>query len=225
VIRCEALRHAYPDGTAALDGLDLQIAAGERVAIVGRNGSGKTTLVQHWNGLLRPTAGRVLVDGRDTAGRHVADLARTVGLTFQRPERQLFAATCRDEVAFGARNLGLRGDTLADRVDRALAAVGLADDAPTNPYDFGAARRRLLAIAGVLAMATPVVILDEPTIGLDAAQRVLVEMVVDELGGAGRTVVAISHDAGFVARAFPRVVRLDAGRVVADGSPAAVRGP
>jgi energy-coupling factor transport system ATP-binding protein len=217
VIRCESLSHAYPDGTTALDRLDLEIPAGERVAITGPNGAGKTTLVHHWNGLLRPTAGRVLIDGRPTDGLHVAELARSVGLTFQRPERQLFAASCRAEVAFGPRTLGLRGAALDDRVDAALSAVGLAAEGPTNPYDLGGARRRLLAIASVLALNTAVVVLDEPTTGLDAAQVALVEALVDGLAGAGRTVVAISHDARFVAAGFRRVVRLTAGRVVADG--------
>jgi energy-coupling factor transport system ATP-binding protein len=220
VIRCEGVSFGYPDGTRALDGIDLSIEAGERVAIAGPNGSGKSTLVRLWNGLLRPTAGRVLVDGRSTEGRHVADLARTVALVFQDPTRQLFQRTCRAEVAFGARNAGLRGRALDVAVDAALDAVGLADDAATTPYDLGASRRRLLAIAGVVAMATPVVVLDEPTIGLDTRERGLVAGRVARLATEGGTVVAISHDARFVAESFGRLIRLGAGRVVADGRPA-----
>lgn len=216
MIRCEALAFAYPDGTRALDGVDLSIEAGERVAIVGRNGSGKSTLVRLWNGLLRPTAGSVVIDGRPTAGRHVAELARTVGMTFQDPDRQLFSSTCRLEVAFGARNVGLRGGELDAAVDAALASVGLEDRAGANPYDLGGSRRRLLALACVLAMRTQVVVLDEPTMGLDSGEVVRVAGIVASLAAAGRTVVAISHDAGFVAGSFERVVRLDAGRVVAN---------
>ena len=119
MIRCEGLVYAYPDGTRALDGLDLSIHRGERVAIVGRNGSGKSTLVRHWNGLLRPAAGRVLVDGHPIDSLRVAQLARLVGLTFQDPDRQLFARTCRAEVAFGARNVGLRGSELEGAVGEA----------------------------------------------------------------------------------------------------------
>src|SRR5215211_6329030 len=104
MIRCEGIEFAYPDGTRALLGIDLAIDAAERVAIVGRNGSGKTTLVRHWNGLLRPTSGRVLIDGRPTEGQRVAYLARVVGLTFQDPARQLFRPTARAEVEFGPRN-------------------------------------------------------------------------------------------------------------------------
>ena len=216
MIRCEGLVFQYPDGTRALDGLDLTINRGERVAISGRNGSGKSTLVRHWNGLLRPTAGRVLVDGAPTHGRHVAELARIVGLAFQDPDRQLFARTCRAEVGFGARNVGLRGGELDRAVEEALAAVGLADRAVANPYDVGASKRRLLAIAGVLAMRTPVVVLDEPTLGLDADEIPRVAAIVARLAAEGRTVVAISHDARFIAGSFERSVRLDAGRLAGD---------
>jgi energy-coupling factor transport system ATP-binding protein len=220
VIDCEALTYAYPDGTPALDGLDLSIGRGERVAIVGRNGSGKSTLVRHWNGLLRPDAGRVLLDGRPTAGRRTAELARIVGLTFQDPDRQLFGRTCRDEVAFGPGNVGVRGGQLDLVVREALAAVGLGGRGRANPYDLGPSKRRLLALASILAMRTPVVVLDEPTMGLDAIEVGLVQGVVAALAAEGRTVVAISHDARFVATSFERVVRLDAGRVVADERPA-----
>ena len=213
MIRCEGLVFDYPDGTRALDGIDLAIERSERVAIVGRNGSGKSTLVRHWNGLLRPTAGRVFVDGGETADRRVAELARIVGMTFQDPDRQLFAGTCRREVAFGARNVGLRGHDLEDAVDGALAAVGLVERACANPYDLCGSKRRLLAIASVLAMRTPVVVLDEPTMGLDTAERERVAALIAGLAAEGRTVVAISHDAGFIAPSFDRVVRLETGRI------------
>lgn len=224
MIRCEGLVFAYPDGTRALDGVDLTIERGERVAIVGRNGSGKSTLVRHWNGLLRPSDGQVLIDGVPTEGRRVAQLARVVGLTFQDPDQQLFERTCRREVAFGARNVGLRGSELEQAVATALAAVGLEDRAAANPYDLGGSRRHLLALASVLAMRTPVVVLDEPTMGLDTGEVARVEAVVANLAAAGRTVVAISHDARFVTGSFDRVVRLDAGRITADGQVDAVLG-
>jgi energy-coupling factor transport system ATP-binding protein len=223
VIRCEGVTFTYPDGAAALTGLDLEIGAGERVAITGRNGSGKSTLVRHWNGLLRPTGGQVLVDGRPTGGRRVADLARTVGMSFQDPRAQLFARTCRDEVAFGARNVGLRGPALDSAVDAALAAVGLEDRTGENPYDLGPARRKLLAIASVLAMGTPVVVLDEPTPGQDPDGHTRLREIVANLAAEGRTVIAVSHDRDFIADAFERVVVLDDGRVIADGSASALR--
>lgn len=214
MIRCEGLVHTYPDGTRALDGLALSIATGERVAIVGPNGSGKSTLVRHWNGLLRPTDGRVLVDGVPTAGRRVAELARIVGLTFQDPDRQLFARTCREEVAFGARNAGLRRSGLDTSVGEALAAVGLAERADRNPYDLAPSKRRLLGLASVLAMRTPVVVLDEPTMGLDLVEIERVQEIVSKLAQDGRTVIAISHDVRFVAATFERIIKIDAGRVV-----------
>jgi energy-coupling factor transport system ATP-binding protein len=222
MIELTDLVHVYPGGTRAVDGVSLSIGRGERVAIVGQNGSGKSTLVRHFNGLLRPTEGRVAIDGRDTAGRRVADLAATVGLAFQDPDRQIFAGKVRDELAFGPRNLGLRGAELAAAVDAALAATGLAEEAATNPYDLGFSRRKLLALASILAMRTPVVVLDEPTTGQDARGVDRVQAIVASLASEGRTVVAISHDMRFVAESFDRVVVMRAGRVELDGSPAEV---
>ena len=222
MIEVRGLVHVYPEGTRALDGVDLAIAAGERVAVVGQNGSGKSTLVRHLNGLLRPTEGVIRVDSRETAGRRVADLAATVGLAFQDPDRQIFAGKVRDEVAFGPRNLGLRGAALDEAVDGALRATGLNADAATNPYDLGYSRRKLLALASVLAMGTPVIVLDEPTTGQDARGLARIQAIVGELAGAGRTVIAITHDMRFAAESFERIVVMRAGRIVLDGSPADV---
>ena len=218
-IAVESVVFVYPDGTRALDGVDLRIGPGERVAIVGQNGSGKSTLVRQLDGLLRPTEGRVLVDGVDAAGLHVAQLAATVGLAFQNPDRQIFAGRVRAEVAFGPRNLGVHGADLDRVVDEALDAVGLAGTADHNPYDLGYSRRKLLAIASVLAMRTPVVILDEPTTGQDARGVARVQGIVERLSGEGRTVITISHDMRFVAETFHRVVVMRAGRIVLDGTP------
>ncbi|HUQ79393.1 MAG TPA: ABC transporter ATP-binding protein [Patescibacteria group bacterium] len=223
-VRVERLVHVYPGETRALDGVDLAIGRGERVAIVGQNGSGKSTLVRHFNGLLRPTEGRVIVDGQDASGRRVADLAATVGLAFQDPDRQIFAARVRSEVAFGPRNLGRRGADLDRAVDEALVATGLDRDRDTNPYDLGYSRRKLLALASILAMATPIVVLDEPTTGQDARGLARIHAIVADLAAAGRTVIAISHDMRFVAEAFDRVVVMRDGRIILDGAPADVFG-
>jgi len=217
-LRTEGLVHVYPDGTRALDGVDVTIERGERVAIIGQNGSGKTTLVRHFNGLLRPTEGRVLVDGSDAAERRVAALAASVGLAFQDPDRQIFAGRVRAEVAFGPRNLGRSGPELERAVDEALAATGLAGEAQTNPYDLGYSRRKLLALASILAMDTPIVVLDEPTTGQDARGIERIRTIVDELPRGGRTVVAISHDMRFVAESFERVIVMRDGRIVLDGT-------
>jgi len=216
----DGVSYRYPTGTLALDAVSLQVRAGERVALIGQNGSGKTTLVRHLNGLLRPTSGRVLHDGMDVADRTVAQLARLVGLAFQDPDRQIFRGTVRGEVEFGPRNLGLRGGALRTAVDAALAEVGLEAEAGTNPYDLGASRRKLLALASVQAMGTPVLVLDEPTTGQDLRGVEIVKRVIARATGAGRTVIAISHDMSFVAETFDRVVALRDGNVILDGTPA-----
>jgi energy-coupling factor transport system ATP-binding protein len=221
-IELDAVSFTYPDGTEALEGVALRFEPGSAVAIVGQNGSGKSTLARHLNGLLRPTGGRVLFDGEDIRRRHVADLSGVVGLAFQDPDRQLFAGSVASEVAFGPRNHGLRGAALDERVRAALESVGLAAEAAANPYDLGYSRRKLLSLASVLAMGTPVLVLDEPTTGQDARGAARVRAVVAAAREAGRTVIAISHDMRFVADAFERVVVMRAGRVTLDGAPADV---
>jgi energy-coupling factor transport system ATP-binding protein len=222
MIELDAVSHVYPGGTRALDGVSLAIPDGDRLAIIGQNGSGKSTLVRHLNGLLRPTEGRMLLDGQPTAGLRVAALAARVGLAFQDPDRQIFAGRARTEVAFGPRNLGRRGPDLDAAVDAALAAAGLSADGDVNPYDLGYSKRKLLALASILAMETPVVVLDEPTTGQDRRGIERVQQVVAELHAAGRSVIAISHDMRFVAESFARIVVMEAGRVTLDGTPAEV---
>jgi energy-coupling factor transport system ATP-binding protein len=224
-VQAERLVHVYSEGgVRALDGVDLTIGAGERVALVGHNGSGKTTLVRHLNGLLRPTEGRVIVDGDDAATLTVAQLAARVGLVFQDPDRQIFAGSVRAEVEFGPRNLGRSGDELRTAMSEALGATGLSGEERTNPYDLGGSRRKLLALASVLAMRTPVLVLDEPTTGQDARGVELVRSVVEAVAAEGRTVIAVSHDMRFVAEAFDRIVVMREGRIILDGTPAAVFG-
>jgi energy-coupling factor transport system ATP-binding protein len=219
----ESISYVYqPGAVRALDGVSLHIGSGERAAIVGQNGSGKTTLVRHLNGLLRPTSGRVLIDGTDAAGRTVAALAHSVGLVFQDPDRQIFASSVQAEVSFGPRNLGMRGSALKEAIGTALEAVGLADAAGTNPYDLGSSRRKLLALASVLAMRTPILVLDEPTTGQDMAGIEIVRSVIERAHADGRTVIAISHDMEFVASAFDRVIVMLDGMVIGDGAPASV---
>jgi energy-coupling factor transport system ATP-binding protein len=218
-IEIESVSFAYPDGTRALEEVSLRIEPGESVAIVGQNGSGKSTLVRHFNGLLRPTAGRVLLGGRDIERTHVAKVAAIVGLAFQNPDRQLFAGRVSAEVAFGPRNLGFGGSDLDARVWAALDEVGLGSEAAAHPYDLGYSRRKLLALASILAMRTPILILDEPTTGQDARGVDRVRGVIERAVGDGRTIIAISHDMRFVAETFGRVVVMREGRVVLDGAP------
>jgi energy-coupling factor transport system ATP-binding protein len=214
--------YAYPDGTRALEAVDLRIPEGDSLALIGANGSGKSTLARHLDGLLRPTHGRVLVDGVDAARMRVAELARLVGLCFQLPDRQIFGGTVRAEVEFGPKRLGLGYEEAFARAKDALASVGLADDLGRHPADLGETRRKLLTIASMLAMDTPVLVLDEPTTGLDRHGVEGVARILRELHAKGRTVIGISHDLRFVAETFERVVVLDAGRTVLDGTTAEV---
>jgi energy-coupling factor transport system ATP-binding protein len=224
MIEIDDVAYVYPTGTRAVDGVSLSLGDGERVAIIGQNGSGKSTLVRHLNGLLRPTQGRVLLDGVDAASLRVAELAAVVGLVFQDPDRQIFAGSVRAEVEFGPRNAGLADEALRVAVDEALSTTGLTEEARTKPYDLGYSRRKLLALASVLASKTPVLVLDEPTTGQDARGVQRIEGIIGKLAGAGKTVIAISHDMRFVADCFERVIVMREGRVILDGSPEQVFG-
>ncbi len=175
-----------------------------------------------WTGCSGRTEGRVLHDGVDIAEVRVAALAARVGIVFQNPDRQIFAGKVRAEVEFGPKILGLSSADAAGAATAALEAVGLADLADANPYDLGYSRRKLLTLASVLAMATPVVVLDEPTTGQDARGVARIRQVIADLDAAGRTVILISHDMRFVAETVGRIVVMRDGRVVGDGSPAEV---
>jgi energy-coupling factor transport system ATP-binding protein len=218
-LRAAGLGFVYPDGTRALEGIEIDIPAGQRVALIGQNGSGKSTLVRHFNGLLRASEGTVFVGGAPVGRRHVAELARLVGIAFQNPDRQVFAARVSAEVGFGARNLGLGRAEVDRRVAAALDAVGLSAAADENPYDLGYSERKLVAIASILVMDTPVVVLDEPTTGQDLRGATRIRALVDALAAAGRTVVTITHDMAFAADAFERIVVMREGRIVLEGTP------
>lgn len=223
-ITVDNVQFTFASGVAALRGVSLQIAAGERVAIMGRNGSGKSTLARHFNGLLRPTHGVVTVGDWATHAHSVAQLARRVGYVFQNPDEQICKRRVWDEVAFGAINLGLRGGQVQAQVEWALTRMGLAIHAEVNPYDLSPAWRRRIAIASVLAMDTPVLVLDEPTTGQDARFIVHFAEVLEELHTRGKTVIVISHDIDFVAEHFARVIVMDAGRILVDAAPEQVFG-
>jgi len=217
VIRVEHVSFAYPGGVQALRDVSLAVSAGEAVGIIGENGAGKTTLVKHFNGLLKPDTGRVLVDGHDTRDHTAASLARWVGLAFQNPDDQLFQSSVRKELALGPRNLGFDARRVEERVRWALDLVGMGQALDAHPYDLGLSGRKLVAIAAILAMDTPIVVLDEPTTGQDQVGVERLTHVVGRLRALGKTVIAISHDMDFIARNFPRVVVMAHGRVLLDG--------
>lgn len=215
-VRLDGVQHVYESGVEALRSVDLTLDGG-CVALVGPNGAGKTTLVKHLNGLLAPTAGRVVVCGTDTRETRVPELAADVGLVFQNPDDQLFRSTVADEVRFGPENVGVPDREAA--VDAALARLDLDGVRDTDTYELGRAVRKRVAVASVLAMDPSVVVLDEPTAGQDAAGVDTVDDVVSVLVADGRLVVVITHDVAFAADHADRVVALAAGGVLADGTP------
>ena len=212
----------YEDGTQALDRLSLAVPRGQFLAVVGRNGGGKSTLARHLNGLLRPQSGDVAIHGKPSAGRRVGELAREVGYVFQNPDRQIFATSVREEVAYGLRNLGVTGQEAGQRVDEALAVFDLTTVAETPPAVLGYGLRRLVTLASVWAMQPPIWVLDESTTGLDARYTATSMDRLRSLHERGHTVLFITHDLRLAAEFAERLVAIDRGQVVLDGTPAAV---
>ena len=213
--------YEYPDGHRALDGVDLTIEAGERVALLGPNGAGKTTLVLHLNGILEPSAGAVSVGGLAVAKPHLREIRRMVGLLFQDPDDQLFMPTVSEDVAFGPANLGLKGEELELRVKAALEAVGMADAADRPPHHLSFGQRRRVAVATVLAMDPEILVLDEPSSNLDPAGR---RELAEILTSLDLTMLMVTHDLPYALELCPRSVILDEGRIVADGATAEILG-
>jgi energy-coupling factor transport system ATP-binding protein len=218
----EDVRFTYPSGTEALRGVTLRIESGAAVAIIGENGAGKSTLAKHLNGLLRPSSGQVIIGDWNTRDYTVARMAARVGYVFQNPDDQLLERTVEEEVGFGPRNLKQAPEALAANVASALERVGLAAEARTHPYDLTASQRKLVTLASILAMATPVIILDEPTMGQDAGGVRRIGAIVESLKAEGRTVLTISHDIDFCAEHFERVIVMANGQVLEDGPAADV---
>jgi energy-coupling factor transport system ATP-binding protein len=216
-IQIDSLSFTYPAGVQAVRDVSLSIASAQAVAIIGQNGAGKTTLVKHLNGLLLPTSGVVRVGEWDTRSRPVAKLAANVGYVFQNPDDQLFKPTVWAEVIFGPNNLGWTMDRIEKQAKEALDAVGYAEDLHRHPYDLSPTQRKSVAMAAVLAMNTPIVVLDEPTTGQDYVGTERIGQVVEELKRDGKTVITITHDIDFCAEHFERVVVMAQGRVLLDG--------
>jgi cobalt/nickel transport system ATP-binding protein len=204
----------YPDGHPALDGINIHIHQGERVAILGPNGAGKTTLVLHLNGVLTPRSGTVEVSGIPVRKPNLMDVRRRVGIVFQDPDDQLFMPTVREDVAFGPANLGLQGEELESRVKNALAAVGMEHVANRPPHHLSFGQRRRVAVATVLAMEPDILVFDEPSSNLDpAARRELAEVIL----GLGLTTLIVTHDLPYALELCPRALVMNAGRIAADG--------
>lgn len=216
IVALDQVQFSYPSGVHALRGVSLAIHRGERVALLGRNGAGKSTLVRHLNALLRPSQGTALVDGVNTRASTVARCARHVGIVFQDVRNQLFARTVRDELRFGPRNLGYPAAQVDALVEQAIAALDLRDVVDEHPYDLPPARRRLVAVAAVLAMDTPLLVLDEPTAGLDGAALDLLERLIQDLAARDRSVLVVSHDLDFCYETLDRVILMRDGTISLD---------
>jgi energy-coupling factor transport system ATP-binding protein len=216
-ISVEDISFTYPGNVRALDQVSLRIGSGERAAIIGQNGAGKTTLVKHFNGLLKPSAGRVSVGGWDTSRYSSARLAARVGYVFQNPDDQLFQSSVLAEVKFGPKKLGWDDNKLNKQVQAMLDLVELSEFANRHPYDLSPGQRKRVAMASVLAMDTPIVILDEPTTGQDQSGINLLGKIIAVLKKKGKTVITITHDIDFCAENFERVIVMAQGRVLLDG--------
>ncbi|NIO72318.1 MAG: ATP-binding cassette domain-containing protein [Anaerolineae bacterium] len=218
------LWYSYDDEVTALRGIDLEIEDGDYVAVIGQNGSGKTTLVKHFNGLLKPTRGQVLVGGlgdregspllRDTEGLTVGQLAQTVGYVFQNPDHQIFCATTREELAFGPRNLGLPEAEVRRRVEEALARFDLEQYADRPPAVLGYGLRRKIGVAAVYSMRPRIFILDEPTTGLDWRSTMELMELIGEMHRNGHTIILVTHDMKLVAAFSQKSLVLREGQVL-----------
>jgi cobalt/nickel transport system ATP-binding protein len=220
-VRVAGLTYAYPDGHKALDGVDLTVAAGERIALLGPNGAGKTTLMLHLNGVLTASEGTVEISGITWWRKPVREIRRRVGLVFQDPDDQLFMPTLAQDVAFGPANFGVQGEELAQRVRHALEAVDMTEAADRSPAHLSGGQRRRGALAAVLACEPEILVLDEPSANLDPVAR---RELAETLQTLEATMLLVTHDLPYAAQLCDRAVVIDHGRVVADGDIASVLG-
>ena len=218
-IKCRNLWHVYPGGFTALKETFLEISAGEVVGIVGQNGSGKTTLVKHFNGLLKPSSGAVLINGIDTAEESVFNLSRHAGYVFQNPNHQLFATSVLSELQFGPKNLGLPEDEILARVEETTELFQLHAIIDDHPLRLSFPLRKIVAIASIHAMHPSILILDEPTTGQDHNGAAMVRKLIQQLRSEGKTVVLVSHDMALIAEVADRVVAMWAAEVIDAGTP------
>jgi len=216
-VQAEAIEFRYDSGTPALRGVSMRIEPGEFLALIGQNGSGKTTLAKHLNGLLRPRSGSVRLHGADISTLPLNRVAGDVGYVFQNPDHQIFAATVFDEVAFGPRNFGLAPAEIDERVQAALHAVGLVDCEQDDPFLLSKGHRQRLAVASLLALRPLLLILDEPTTGLDYLEQRHMMELLGRLHAQGMAIVIITHSPWVVAEYAQRGVLMGEGRILFDG--------
>lgn len=216
-IEIRDLRHTYPTGDEALKGLSFIMDGPQPVAIIGQNGSGKTTLVKHFNGILRPTGGDVLINGERINSRSTAQWSKVVGYVFQNPDDQLFLDTVRKELEFGPRKIGLPEERIAAQVDFAAELCGLQDHLDRHPFDLTSTQKKFCTIASIMTMDPEALVFDEPTCGQDVRGIERLHKIVSTLKEMGKLCITISHDMKFVVRDFSRIIVLCQGRVILDG--------
>jgi cobalt transport protein ATP-binding subunit len=217
-VAVEDLHFSYPDGHQALLGVHLQIAPGEKVALVGPNGAGKSTLILHLNGILRGQ-GVIQIAGMLLTDKNLGKIRASVGLVFQDPDDQLFSPTVFEDVAFGPLHMGMAESEVRQRVSQALGAVGMEQYTERVSYHLSTGEKKRIAIATVLAMSPDILVLDEPTAGLDPRAR---RSLINLLHTLDQTMLVSTHDMALIPELFPRTVIMDAGRIVADGPSTAI---
>ncbi len=220
-IEVKDLVYCYPDGTKALNGINLEVGLGEMMALIGQNGSGKTTLSKCLNGLFKPTSGDVIVDGLNSRNTSIVQMVKRVGYVFQNPDHQLFNNNCWDEIAYGPRNIQLPEDEVKERVAEAAQVVGLKEEYFTeHPFFLSKGLRQRVAIASILALRPKVIIVDEPTTGQDRYQSLEIMNFLKDLNeNHGHTIIIITHDMPIVASYAHRVVAMGIGQILADDTP------
>ncbi|MEM2941229.1 MAG: ABC transporter ATP-binding protein [Thermoproteota archaeon] len=214
----ENLYFKYPEASDyVLKNINLRIREGESIAILGENGAGKTTLAKNLNGLLKPVEGSVKIDGVDTRSLSVAKMARKIGFVNHNPEHQFFAETVEDEVRFGLRNFGFPEEEIEKSVQEALGSFGLEEYRRKNPFQLSGGEKKRLAIASIMVWRPEALIIDEPTIGMDYAQRLNIQSILRSLVSENRSIIVITHDVDFAANICGRAIVLSRGEIIGDG--------
>ncbi|RHW32822.1 ABC transporter ATP-binding protein [Neobacillus notoginsengisoli] len=218
ILNTNGLVHEYKGGVVALKGIDLTIYDNDLISIIGQNGSGKSTLVKHFNGLLKPTEGTVTIDGESTTGKSVGYLSRKVGYVFQNPNHQFFSKTVKEELMVGPKNFKLSSEMAKERIDYVVDLLQINDILNDHPMTLDYTSKKIVSIASVLTSAPKIVIMDEPTGGLDEPGRQLLRKTIKLLHEQGHTVIIISHDMDFVAENTERVIVMAKGQILIDSN-------
>lgn len=220
VIRCENLWHTYAvNKVVAVRNVNLEIKPQEIIGVIGQNGSGKTTLVKHFNGLLKPTQGKVFIKGKDTLPLRIQELAADVGYVYQNPNHQLFARTVTAELEFGPRNLGVSEEEIVERREHAIEFFKLQPFRDFHPYRIGFPLRKLVGMASIFTMKPAVFILDEPTTGQDNITTRTVYKLIERLRDTGATVICVAHDMILLAEVVERMLVMRNSELIADATP------